>query len=230
VSGPICKVLVAALAVGLTGLVGLRPAPAEAQQARLAAAKQVASGAITRRVLALRELTTAAKSIARLGDADRSALTNQLQDQINGLTTLNAKIQGDTDEATVRADAQKIVTDYRVYVLTIPKARGVVASDIELNAADRLAKLADRLSTAIDQAKEGKDTTKAKADLASLRGKIASVTATVSPLPAALLGLQPAGYPANHSTLEQARQSLRTGRTALAEAAALVRQVIVDLK
>jgi hypothetical protein len=52
----------------------------------------------------------------------------------------------------------------------------------------------------------------------------------VTPLPAALLALQPAGYPGNHTTLEQTRTSLRTGRAALADAAALARQVITDLK
>lgn len=215
-------VLVAIVAVAMTG------SPAGAQQVRLEAAKKVAAGAITRRVLALRELSTAAKSIVRLSDADRAALTTQLQDQVNGLSSLNAKIQGDTDEATVRADAGKIVTDYRVYVLTIPKARGVVVADIELNAAERLTKLADRLSNAIGAS--GKDTTKAKTDLASLRTKLASVTGTVTPLPAGLLALQPAGYPGNHTTLEQTRASLRTGRTGLADAATLARQVIADLK
>jgi hypothetical protein len=216
------------LAVGIGSPIGLRPAPAGAQQVRLEAAKKLAAGAITRRVLALRERTTAARSIVRLSDADRTALTAQLQDQVNGLTSLNAKIQGDTDEATVRADAAKIVTDFRVYVLTIPKARGVVVSDIELNAADRLTKLADRLSNAI--AASGKDTTKAKGDLASLRTRLASVASTVSPLPPALLALQAAGYPGNRTTLEQTRASLRTGRAGLAEAAVLARQVMADLK
>ena len=220
---PIRTVLVALVAVAVTG------SPAGAQQVRLDASKKLATAAITRRVLALRELSTAAKSIVRLTEADRSALTTQIQDQINGLSSLNAKIQGDNDEATVRADAQKILTDYRVYVLTIPKARGVVVSDIELNAADRLAKLADRLSNAIDQA-SGKDTTKAKTDLAALRAKLAVVASTVSPLPAGLLALQPAGYPGNRSTLEQTRASLRTGRTGLADAATYARQVIADLK
>ena len=220
---PFRTVLVALVVVATTG------SPAGAQQVRLEASKKLATGAITRRVLALRELSTAAKSIVRLSDADRTALTTQLQDQVNGLSSLNAKIQGDTDEATVRADAQKIVTDYRVYVLTIPEARGVVVSDIELNAADRITKLADRLSNAIDQA-SGKDTTRAKTDLASLRTKLASVATTVSPLPAGLLALQPAGYPGNHTTLESTRTALRTGRTALADAATLARQVIADLK
>ena len=222
-------VVVAALAVGATGSVSFRPPPAGAQQVRLDAAKQLAQAAITRRVLALRELTTPAKAIVRLSEADRSALTSQLQDQVNGLTSLNAKIQGDTDLATVRADAGKIITDYRVYVLTIPKARGVVVSDIELTAEDRLSKLADRLGGMIERA-SGKDTTKAKADLASLRAKLTSVTGTVSPLPAGLLALQPSGYPANRTALEQARASLRTGRAGLADAATLARAVIADLK
>jgi hypothetical protein len=225
------RALAVAAVVAATGVgpIGVGAAPAGAQQVRLEASKKVASAAITRRVLALRELTTAAKSIARLSEADRSALATQLQDQVNGLSSLNAKIQGDNDEATVRADAGRIVTDYRVYVLTIPKARGVVVSDIELNAADRLTKLADRLANAIDQA-TGKDTTKAKTDLATLRAKLAAATSTVTPLPAVLLALQPAGYPGNHTSLEQTRTSLRTGRAALAEAATLARQVIADLK
>ena len=230
-TGGLRRGLAVAAVVAVTGAgpIGVGVAPAGAQQVRVEASKKVAAAAITRRVLALRELTTAAKSIVRLSDADRSALTTQLQDQVNGLSSLNAKIQGDTDEATVRADGGRIVTDYRVYVLTIPKARGVVVSDIELNAADRLTKLADRLAKAIDQA-TGKDTSKAKTDLASLRARLASATSTVTPLPAALLALQAAGYPANRTTLEQTRTSLRTGRAALAESATLARQLIADLK
>lgn len=200
----------------------------ETQQVVLDARKRAAAAAITRRVLALQERLTAAKSIARLNDADRSALTSQLQDQINGLTNLSARIQGDGNDADLRADIQRIVTDYRVYVLTIPKARGVVVADIELAAADRITSLADRLSTAIDQAKG--DTTDARADLGQLRSKLTAVSGAVTPLPAGLLGLQPAGYPANRPVLEQTRQALRTGRAGLADAASLVRRVVTDLK
>ena len=199
------------------------------QQLRVEASKKIATGAITRRVLALRELSTAAKSIVRLSDADRAELTTQLQDQINGLTSLNAKIQGDTDEAQLKADAAKIITDYHVYVLMIPKARGVVVADIELNAEDRLSKLADRMQTMIDQA-SGKDTTKAKTDLAAMRAKLNTVTTSVTPVPAALLALAPSGYPGNRPTLETTRTTLRTGRQALNDAATLARTVIADLK
>ena len=104
-----------------------------------------------------------------------------------------------------------------------------VVSDIELTAEDRLSKLADRLEAMIERA-SGKDTTKGKSDLASLRAKLTSVTGTVSPLPASLLALQPSGYPANHTTLEQGRASLRTGRAGLADAATQARTVIADLR
>jgi hypothetical protein len=203
----------------------------ETQQVLLEKAKTVAAGAITRRVLALRDLVTATKSFTRLSEADRSALANQLQDQINGLTTLNAKIQGDPDPATVRSDAARMVTDYRVYVLTIPRARSGVVSDIELNAADRLTKLADRLGGVVDQARsKGKDTTQAQTDLTTLRSGITAVTGAVSPVPAALLALGVSGYPGNHPVLEQSRATLRTGRAGLSDATTLARQVIADLK
>ena len=200
----------------------------ETQQVVIEARKRAAAAAITRRVLALRERLTAAKSIARLSEDNRAALSTQLQEQINGLTGLSARIQGDVDEATLRADTQRIVTDYRVYVLTIPKTRGVVVADIELAAVDRLTRIAGRLATGIDQAK--KDTSEAAAGLALLRSKLAAVDATVTPVPDELLGLQPAGYPANHVVLEQARQSLRTGRSDLTDAASLARRVMADLK
>lgn len=200
----------------------------ETQQVVLEARRRAATGAITRRVLALRERLGVAESIVHLSEEQRAALTTQLQEQINGLTGLSARIQGDDDEATLRADAQRIVTDYRVYVLTIPKVRGVVLVDIELAAADRFSKLADRLATAVDQAR--RDTTDTREDLAQLRGKVAAVTAAVPPIPSALLALQPAGYPGNHAVLQQARQSLRTGRADLADASLLARRVIADLK
>jgi hypothetical protein len=200
----------------------------ETQQVVLEARKRAATGAITRRVLALRERLRAAESVTRLDEEQRAALATQLREQINGLTGLGARIQGDDDEATLRADAQRIITDHRVYVLTIPKARGVMLADIELAAADRFTKLADRLATAVDQAKG--DTTDTREDLVQMRSKVAAVTAAVPPIPAELLALQPAGYPANRTVLEQARQSLRTGRTDLADASVLARRVIVDLK
>lgn len=222
--------VVAVLAVALAGLGGLRPAGAQ-EQARLEAAKRAGTAAVTRRVLALRALTTPVKATTRVSDSERAELATQLQEQINGLTSLTATIQGASDEATLRATAQRIITDYRVYVLTVPKVRGVVVADLELLAAERLTQLADRLSATIDQAQvQGEDTTQASADLATLRARLAAVTAAVSPLPAVLLALEPAGYPDNHPALDQTRQALRTGRANLADAAHLARAVITDLK
>ena len=224
------RAVIAALVAGLAGLAALRPAPVGAQQqTRLEAAKRVATAAITRRVLALRALTTPVKAMTRVSESERAGLSAELQEQVNGLTSLTAKIQGASDEATVRAEAQRIVTDYHVYVLTLPKARGVLVADLELNAALRLSALAERLSVTIGQV-QGKDTTRASADLAALRARLAAVTDMVSPLPAGLLALEPAGYPDNHAVLEQTRQALRTARANLADAASLARAVIADLR
>ena len=158
----------------------------------------------------------------------RAALTTQLQEQINGLTGLERQDPGRHRRGDAAGRRPRIVTDYRVYVLTIPKARGVMVADIELGAADRLTKLADRLAAAIDQARGGHHRSPGRPG--EMRGKLAAVAEVVPSLPAGLLALEPAGYPANHAVLEQARQSLRTGRSALSDAASLARRVIEDLK
>jgi len=203
----------------------------DTQPVPLEQSKSAATGAITRRLLALRGLSTVIDMVSRLSQADRTALTDQIQAQVDGLTTLNAKIQGTADPANLRADASRIVTDYHVYALTIPKVRGILVADLELNAVERFTKLADRFTGAVNQARaKGKDTTTAVADLASLRTGLAAVAATVTPLPGALLTLQPSGFPATQAVLEQARVTLRTGRVGLDDAARLARQVIADLK
>lgn len=218
-----------ALALGLAGLAG-RPAPAAAQpQTRLEAVKRSATAAVTRRVLALRALTTPVEAMTSVAESDRAELTAQLQEQVNGLTALTARIQGASDETAVRAAAQQSITDYRVYALTIPKVRGVVVADLELHAADRLGELADRLAATIDE-RQGEDTTRAGTDLAALRARLAAVTDAVSVLPAGLVALDAAGYPDNRAVLEETRQALRTGRANLADAASLARTVIADLE
>jgi hypothetical protein len=200
----------------------------ETQQVALEARRRAATGAVTRRLLALGERLSVAASMVHLGEDHRATLTTQLQEQIDGLTGLGARIQGDNDEAALRDDAQRIVSDFRVYVLTIPRARGVMVADIELAAADRFGKLAVRLATAIGQSKG--DTTDARADLAQMRGKATAVAAAVPAIAAQLLALRPAGFPANRAVLDQARQSLRTGRADLADASVLARRVIAGLQ
>jgi hypothetical protein len=198
---------------------------------RLEAGKRVGRTAIDRRIAALSAATVRVQQMPMGITADEMQLKAQLQAQTEGLTALQGKIDQETSEAALRADLVSIVQDYRVFVLTVPKSRGVVIADIEEIAAKRLDELGKRLQAAIDAATaKGKDMTKAKADLDALRTEVAAVQSAVGPVPGSLLALQPAGYPGNRTTLESARVTLRAQRASLRDAVDLARQVVMDLR
>lgn len=224
-----------AVLLGLALTASLAPPAARAEdrtgspQARLEASRRAAGTAVTRRILALGDLTALSGTALHLTDAHRRTLGSQLSAQVDGLTVLGARIGGDSDAAAVRSDALKVINDYRVYVLTVPRTRALIVADVELAAVAWLTNVADRLGAAADRV-AGKDMTGARADLAALRAKLTAVTAGVVPLPAALLALEPSGYPGNRPTLDAARAALATGRADLGDAAALARSVLADLK
>src|SRR5438874_1065316 len=100
-------------------------------------------------------LTRRVHDATHLTAADRDALTTQLAAETSGLTALKAKIDADTDLATLRADLRDIVTQYRVYLLMDPKVHLVIGADRVLAAADAFDKVFAKLDgkPGIDQAK-----------------------------------------------------------------------------
>src|SRR5439155_10089617 len=84
---------------------------------------------IDRRLRTLADLTRRVHDATHLTAADRDALTTQLAAETSGLTALKAKIDADTDLATLRADLRDIVTQYRVYLLMDPKVHLVIGAD-----------------------------------------------------------------------------------------------------
>ncbi len=170
-----------------------------------------------------------------LTDADRAALQSQLAADTSGLTTLRAQVDGETDVTTLRADLKTIVTDFRVYVLMVPKTAEVITADTELAAVTRLGTVESRLQARIaaDSA-AGKDIAQAQSDLDELQAKVLGVSPLVQGIPASVLPLTPAQYNAGTARpiLASSRTSLRTGRGLLAGAradAAACRAALVAL-
>jgi hypothetical protein len=193
--------------------------------------KRRAHEAIERRLNTLRRLADRVRDNRRLTHDHRATLTDLINDQIEGLTALDGKIQADTDRETLLADVKSIVTDYRVYLLTVPKVHLVVGADTEVAVADRLDQVAARLQTKIDEAEAaGKDVTVAQGHLDDMKAKAGDARSAASGVPESVLPLLPQDYPDNKPTLDRARDRLREGRTALREAAKLARQVVQDLK
>ena len=208
-------------------------APAAEQGARrdVNAIKARAHEAIERRLETLARLATRVRENRHLTDEHRAALTDLIESQIRGLSALDAKIQADTDPETLKADVKSIVTDYRVYLLTVPKVHLVIGADTELAAAVKLDEVATRLQGKIDEAAAaGKDVTTAQDHLDEMKAKVGEVRAAAGGVPDSVLPLVPQDYPDNKPVLEAAQASLKAGRVALHEARQLARQVVAALR
>jgi len=193
--------------------------------------KARAHAAIARRLETLARLAARVRDNEYVSAAHRRALGDLLAAQTRGLTALDAKIQADTDVDTLKADVKSIVTDYRVYLLTVPKVHLVIGADTELAAAEKLDQVAVRLQAKIDAARAaGKDVSAAQGHLDAMKAKVAEVRSAASGVADAVLPLVPQEYPANKPTLEAGQASLKTGRAAVQSARELARQVVADLR
>jgi hypothetical protein len=176
---------------------------------------------VDRRLRTLSDLTRRVQNATHLTAANRDALTAQLAAETSGLTALKAKIDADTDLATLRADLRSIVSQYRVYLLMDPKVHLVIAADRALAAADAFDKVFARLDgkPGVDQAK-----------LADAKAKVAEARSLAGAVPGSVIPLQPPDYPGNRPTLESARDHLRTARQDLRAARAEVGQLVAAAK
>lgn len=228
-----------ALTIAATAALAVAPGPASAQTARqqqrqdaqLTFVKTRAHAEVERREAELTRLQTQVNASTRVTASHRSTLLGQISSAADGLRGVDAKVQADTDVNTARADAQVIVTGYRVFVLVAPRTHIVIAADIDSAGAARLSAVADKLDAAIAQAQaKGKDVSGAKASLADMRAKVADAKAKAGAVPDSVLPLTPAGYPGNKPTLVAARDSVQTARGDLRTAIADARAVVAALK
>jgi hypothetical protein len=100
--------------------------------AGLDAAKNAVAARIDKRLEALKRFSATVNDAKHLDAGHKTTLTKLIGDSQSGLTALRAKVLAETTAAGVRADAQGMVFDYRVFILTGPKVRLAVVIDTEL--------------------------------------------------------------------------------------------------
>jgi hypothetical protein len=189
------------------------PSPSAAQQQTLAGIKARAAEAIANRETTLEDLTTAVNGTKDLTSSDRSALLALFQGDEGGLTTLGQTIAADTTIKAAIADAQKIVTDYRVYVLVVPQTHGVRVADTVTSVSATLTGIEPKLQQAIDQASLTADQRQAATEaLTDMTSRVTAAQSSVATVSSTLLALTPAGYPANQPQLSAALKSDESAR------------------
>ena len=201
------------------------------QAAHLANLKAHGTTEIQRRLSNLTAALTKLSATTKLTAADKTALTNQINSEISSLTALKTKLAADTDLTTARADVQNIVSDYRVYVLLLPKTRLIATADSFSTVETQFNTLANLLQAKIDSTKKaGKDVTALQASLNDLDAKLTDARTKSSSVIAPLLALQPGDYNSNHAVLVNYRNTLRAADTDLTTARDDAKSIISGLK
>src|SRR5258708_1750371 len=84
---------------------------------------------IDRRIAALTDLNTRIQAMQKVTDAFKAGISASITNEINTLTALKAKIDADTDSATLKSDVQSITGSYRVFALVLPQGRIAAFAD-----------------------------------------------------------------------------------------------------
>lgn len=169
---------------------------ARRQEQNLDNLQKRANKLIDSRIDSLNKVLARIKNDKRLSADEKASLSQDVQTTISGLTQLKAKIDADTDISVARDDAQKIITDFKVFAIFEPKIRLLVTIDRLLALDSKLSSLASKLQSHINKLKaQGKDVSKlqallddinsnlsmASSKLASDKGTVISISASSNP-------------------------------------------------
>jgi hypothetical protein len=183
---------------------------------RMATVKARAADAVRQRVEDLGNAKASLAASPTVTPAHRSALNVEIDAQVSGLARQGTAVQDATDVPTVVAQARKIVDDYRVYVLELPKVAEIEAIDAVTASMATVDRLLAQESAVLDALQAGgKDVSAQRRTLQTSKQKVDSVRASVEPLADPVLALTPSGYPANRTTLQSTRTALRAAVQAL---------------
>src|SRR5579885_1985575 len=122
------------------------------QAARLTNLHTLADNAIAERLTSLNNASTRLNGLVKLSSDQKTQFSGEITTDVNGLTSLKAKADADTDLPTLRTDYRSIFTTYRIYAEFLPQLHLLIASDTMGVTADKLSDLATKLQSRIQTA------------------------------------------------------------------------------
>ncbi len=206
-------------------------AQTQANSQKMTNLRQRGDQEINRRITALNRLISMINAMKKISGDQKSSFVSQVNSYITELNNLKNKIDADTDLDTMKTDIQSIVSDYRVFVLFMPKITILATADKLSDISDQLTTFAGKLQTRITADQQaGKDVTSLNTELSDMQAKIADAKTQAANVENAVMTLDPSGYPGNRTGLETGRTDLQTGRTDVKNAIADAREIIQGLK
>lgn len=147
-------------------------AASSGQSARLTNIITRSNNEITMRINSLNTASTKIQDMQNVSAATKTSLSNQIQTDISGLTTLKTKIDGDTDITTARNDEKTIFGSFRIYALVIPQVYDLSAVSRITTINGLMTTLASKLQTRITTAQTaGKNVAPLQSALSDLTAK-----------------------------------------------------------
>jgi hypothetical protein len=198
-------------------------------------AKQRADQEITRRIAALNALQTRVSQMQEVSASFKASLAATVQNEITSLTNLQAKIDADTDLATLKTDVMSITADYRVFMLVLPESRIAAAADRVVTLSSMFSSLGTKLQARIQTAAgAGADVTALNAALADISAKIADVQNQAQTAVTSTVSLQPdqgdkTVEASNTAALKAARADIQAAQKDLVAARADVKTIVAGL-
>lgn len=179
------------------------------------AGRTKADAQINARVKALTALSTRINEMQRVSTNQKASLTATLQAAISEMNALKAKIDADTDGATLKADIQSITKSYRIYLLVLPQGRITAAADRIITTVGLMNDLSAKLQTRITTAQTaGQDVTAMNASLVDMNAKTADATVQANAAITLIANLQPDNgdqtvFQSNQAALKDARAKIK---------------------
>lgn len=184
-----------------------------------------AQKAVDRRLEALARLTEAINGSEHITAGHQTDLLSDYAAAEAGLADLNAEIQAVTDLDEALELTAKIATDYRVFLVIVPKSHGVVVSDTIVAATDRMAEAGGEIQEAIDRATEaGIDAAAAQELLDAALADATAAAGTAGPVADDIIGLDASDWP------DPAQAQLHSARGTLHDAGDLAHSAVRGLR
>lgn len=173
---------------------------------------------IDRRLTNLTELKTRVTNLSQLTDSQKTSLTTQIQNEIDTLTALKAKLSSETSSDTLKEEVKPLVQTVRNHNNFMLQIRLLIASNSLKTAAQSLTTFATRLGEGINSyEQQGNDVTELNTHLSEMTAQIKVATDLTATIDQQVVAISLEGDNVKTS-LRSAADLLKQGTTALRQA------------
>lgn len=191
--------------------------------------KQIAEGdaKIARRLSDLQTLTTRVQSLSAVSNKDKDKLVSNINGTAAGLTALKKQLDKETTLSAAETDVQNIYSNFRVYLLVIPRVRVISLADFERIQEANWTTVATVLQPLVGAAQDKATLTPLLNDAVA---NLSQAHTTSVNDEAKVLALQPSDYNSDHSVLSGNFSDLKGAEAKVAKAKGDMKTIIAALK